>query len=681
MKMPQTLQASFPLFLALLFCASPPALIWAQSPATSPAPLPFNAEEALQQAKALWATQGDRDAAAAKFEHIIATLESPTEKRSDAQLQILCTSYNWLSVVDDRNPSRRNRVVKHLETILKHNPDFEVDKTITNARLQKQFEDLRSSKLVKVKFILDPEGGHLVVNDVAIKGQPIRHLSPGSKSIRYEKPGFESQEKIVELTLKESKQLEYQLVRKSSTITFQVTPPKAELFLDGKPVGQTTPHDENPERSAPFTLANLSPGKHLLGIKSACFQNKLFNLDPSFSEPFVDHLLEPIQLEPSQAFLTLDSPVKEGTLLINGENKGKLPVQELQICAGVQDIEIHYPLGAFHQRIDVSEGARVQIKAQPKARLRCVGIDSPEDFTGRKRFEEELAQLQKRLTHIIYLPPEPSPIDSQKETPKPKGGAELTLRFKRKSEHELEAVLSTLQNEEEATLIRILDEDPLKPLLERINTLPPTSVPSLDLQTVDLPGTAGAWVLQAGETATRAGLVIHQAITRVDGRVVANTADFQKALQNSQKPEVALHQGEKSLTLKKSFEPILIPKNAGWLSYPSVITELRLRLQGCSPDERGALLLNQAVALMNFERFDKAMECLREARISSPQGISQGTVDYLKGTCLLRLGSTYRSDAIQAFQSALSAKQATLWAPDGPLICILAQEALKEIKP
>ena len=67
--------------------------------------------------------------------------------------------------------------------------------------------------------------------------------------------------------------------------------------------------------------------------------------------------------------------------------------------------------------------------------------------------------------------------------------------------------------------------------------------------------------------------------------------------------------------------------------------------------------------------------------MTNKQGVCQGTVEYLKGLCLMRLGSNYRQEALAALQSALTFKEATLWGPDGPLISILAQEAVNEIKP
>jgi hypothetical protein len=75
------------------------------------------------------------------------------------------------------------------------------------------------------------------------------------------------------------------------------------------------------------------------------------------------------------------------------------------------------------------------------------------------------------------------------------------------------------------------------------------------------------------------------------------------------------------------------------------------------------------------------MEVLRDARLSTTQGVCQGTIDYYTGICLLRLGNVYLPEALQALNQALKYPQATLFGPDGPMVSILARQALEDLKP
>jgi hypothetical protein len=72
---------------------------------------------------------------------------------------------------------------------------------------------------------------------------------------------------------------------------------------------------------------------------------------------------------------------------------------------------------------------------------------------------------------------------------------------------------------------------------------------------------------------------------------------------------------------------------------------------------------------------------LRDARLSTTQGVSQGTLDYYTGICLLRLGNAYLPEAIQALKQALKYPQATLFGPEGPRVSILAKQTLDDLKP
>ena len=83
---------------------------------------------------------------------------------------------------------------------------------------------------------------------------------------------------------------------------------------------------------------------------------------------------------------------------------------------------------------------------------------------------------------------------------------------------------------------------------------------------------------------------------------------------------------------------------------------------------------------MHFRAFDRAIELLRDARLSTIAGVSQGTIDYHTGICFLRLGPAYQAEAAQAFRQALKYPQATLLGPDGPLVAPLARQALDDLK-
>ena len=653
-------------------------------------------KEVFQQAKALWATQGDRDGASAKLEQVTAALEPKGKALEGEWRQVLCEAYNWLAVLDDRTPARKARTSKDLEALIDLDPDFDLDRNITNARLQAVFEALRSAKLVRVKLVLEPEGGSLTV-DGHPRSATLKFLQPGSRRIAYVKPGFQSVEQQVELALKEPKTLEMKLTRISSTVALYTSPQGVEIFLDDKSLGTSAgiaPPEARPlaekaglrleELSSPFVVGELSEGKHILEFRAPCFRTRRIELDASFAAPFADHTLEAVKLEASRGLLSVDAPIP-GELFLSGKSLGPVPVTDLQVCSGSYDLQVRFPAGGFTQHIEVPEGKSITVNARPKVRMAFLGFEGGDDFAGRDRLLHHLEQFGQRLTTVAYLTPikDESPEAAMARL-KASGEVELTLLARPipgQPIHEVELAVSTLQGEASRSVVKPLEQDPLGALAMRLNQAPVLGEPWVGLDLLDLPGEEGPWVLRADPAATLAGAKASQIITQVNGKTVSNVSDFRKALAEATGERVTVTQGGAPIQLALGRQALEIPLDASNLCYPFVLADLRLRYPGAKGDEAGIIRLNQALALMHFRHYGRAMEMLRDARVMNTQGVSRGTLDFYAGVCLLRLGNVYVPEAIQAFNQALKYPQATLFGPAGPLLTPLARQALEDLKP
>lgn len=653
-------------------------------------------KETFQQAKILWGTQGDRDGATAKFEQVLGALEAKPQELSPEWIQMLSETYNWLAVLDSVNAARKTKVTKHLESLLELNPDFDMDRNITSAKLMATFEGLRAGKLAKVKLTLEPAGGQLLV-DGKPRSEHMKFLSPGSHRISYAKPGYQTSEQQLELVLKEAKSLELKLQRTSSTVILHTSPAGVEVLLDGKALGKTS-GQAGPEclplaekaglpieqLAAPFLISELGAGTHILELRAPCFKTRRIELDPSYATPFQDHTLEAYKLEPSRGTLTVQTTAPGGELLLNGLSHGPVPVKDLQVCSGAYDLQIRFPAGGFTQRLEIAEGKAVTVEARPKARMVFLGLEGSEAFAGRERLVRQLESFGERLKTLAYtaIPAGETPqaalarIKASKE-------AELTLLARPVPGapiHEVELVVATLQGEEERSVVKPLEQDPLDALAVRLNRLPPLWQPWAGLHLLELPGEVGPWVHAADDAALRAGVKPGRAITQVNGKPVPTLAAFRAALEAATGDRITISQGEAPLSLPLAPQALEIPLKAPNLCYPALLAELRLRQLGAKGDEAGLLSLNQALALMHFRRFDRAMEVLRDARVGLTRGVSQGTLDYYTGLCLLRLGHVYVPEAIQAFNQALKFPHATLFGPEGPLVAPLAKQALDDLK-
>ena len=654
-------------------------------------------KEVFQQAKGLWATQGDREAATARFEQVLAALGPRAATLDAAWTQVLCESYNWLAVLDDRSAQTKARAQERLQALIDLNPDFEVDRALTSQRLTTLFERLRGERYAPVRLAYAPADGTLAVDGRPGAALARRFLPFGTHKLVYSRPGYAPAEQILDLTASGgARSAEFKLTRVSSTVTIYVQPSGAEVLLDGRSLGRAggragaeaaplaTPLGLRPEDlSSAFVLGELAPGRHQLELRAPCHRAKVLEMEADLATPFADHILEPIRLEASKGTLSVSSAWPGGELFLSGQSQGSLPVAQLPVCSGTYDLLVRFPAGGFSQRITIAEGKALAVEARPKPRLAFLGLEGEVDFTGRARLLAQLEALGGRLHQLAYLPPRPG------ETPQE---ALARVRASREAElvllatpvqdrviHRVELLVATLEGEEERVVVKPLEEDPLGPLAARLDAMPPLHEPGLGLTLLDLPGEPGPWVLAASEAARKAGVQVGKPLLQLDGKPLPSVAALRQALKGAP-ASVALGQGGAPLTLPVVAEALEIPLGASSLCYPAVLAQLRLMAAAAKGDEAHLIRLNLGLGLMQVHRYDRAIEQLRDARLGTGPGVGQGTLDYHTGLCFLRLGSAYQTEAIQAFGQALKYPQATLLGPDGPPIAPLARQALEDLK-
>jgi hypothetical protein len=665
-----------------LFCVA----LWGQDAAL---------KDTFLQAKALWATQGDREGATTRFDTVVAALAPKGAGLEPEWVQVLCESYNWLAVLDDRSAQNKARAQVRLQALIDLNPDFDLDRALTSQRLAAVFDRMKGEKYALVKLSYAPEGGRLLVD--GRPGAPLsrKYLPFGTHKLAYARPGHTTAEISLDLGPRDVKSADFKLTRTASTITLYVQPSDVEVLLDGQSLGfaigkagsdaapLALPLGLRPEDlSAAFVIPELAPGKHRLELRAPCFRAKVLDLGENLATPAADHTLEPIRMAPSKGALSVSSVWPGGELFLSGQSRGPLPVVDLPVCSGSYDLLVRFPAGGFSQRVTVEDGKSVRLEARPKPRLAFLGLEGGE-FTGRARFLAQLESLGDRLQQLAFLPARPDEPPAEALTRlKTSREAELLLMARPvpdKVIHRVELVLATLDGEEEHLLVKPLEQDPLDSLAARLNAVPRFQQPGLGLSVLDVPGEPGPWVLAASESALKAGVLPGEPLLAVQGKPMPTAQGLRQVVETA-KETVSVSQGGATVALPVQMEALEVPLGSPALSYPAVLAHLRLRYAGAKGDDANLIKLNLALVLMQFRRYDKAIELLRDARLSTTRGVSQGTIDYHTGLCFLHLGTSYQSEAGQAFRQALKYPQSTLLGPDGPLVAPLARQALEDLK-
>ncbi len=319
--------------------------------------------EALATGKALWSQQGDREGAVARLEPVMNALEPKAQELSPEWLRMLCEAHAWMAILEDRVPARRPQAQKHLERLIELDPGFDLDRSVTNARLQTAFDTLRTTRLAKVTLTVAPEGGILEVDGKeAPTASGTRYLKPGSHTFVYRKPGHRPQGQPLELAPRDTKAVSLTLERVASTVTLAFSPAEVSIAVDGKAVGQSRLGKDTKataeklgvtldQVSEDFTVDGLGVGEHVLEISAPCHRTRRLRLPPDLATPFADHALEAVRLEKAEGRLHLNAQHEGGIAYLSGRAIGPLPVKDQVVCAGTYDLRVDFPAGAFTQRI------------------------------------------------------------------------------------------------------------------------------------------------------------------------------------------------------------------------------------------------------------------------------------------------------------------------------------------
>ncbi|HJW08845.1 MAG TPA: hypothetical protein VJ483_04375, partial [Holophagaceae bacterium] len=530
-------------------------------------------KDAFEAGKNLWASAGDRDGAIAKFEQVAAALQAKGKALAAPERQMLCQSYNWLAVLDDRAAATKPRVAQRFQALLDLNPDFDLDRDISSARLVGAYEAQRATRFGLVRVSLDPPDGVLLIDGLPAPPGNAHWMAQGAHRVAFSRPGHGAQEQGLDVGAKGGT-VAFKLQRISTVLKLHVAPAGAEVFLDGVSVGKAAgplaPEDRGiataaslaPEQiSAAFFVDGVKPGAHSLELRAPCFRSKTVAIPASLTEPLGDKELELLRLEPSQGTLSITSPV-EAELLLDGEPKGKAPVAGLSVCAGVHDLELRFPAGGFTRRVEIQEGKSLSVDARPRPRLAYLGLETGEDFSGRIRMGEVMQGFGPRLAQAAYLAPKAGePALSAMERLKAAKAAELFLSLKPVGDPaspQIEFTVSTAEGETERTLARPFEQDPLAALVAKLNAVPPSSEPGVGLTLVDVAGEPGPVLLSADADALKAGLQLHKPVTALGGKPVATVADARKALASAG-DRIAVSQGATSATLSVRPQPLELP--------------------------------------------------------------------------------------------------------------------------
>ncbi len=112
----------------------------------------------------------------------------------------------------------------------------------------------------------DPEGAAVILNDQKRGITPCRvsNLPPGVYELRVEKPGYDTEKKMLDIVSGTDEELNFQLLASTGGMELDIRPAGVTVMLDGKIIAKTEASAPDSATTKLIRLTGISPGTHKL---------------------------------------------------------------------------------------------------------------------------------------------------------------------------------------------------------------------------------------------------------------------------------------------------------------------------------------------------------------------------------------------------------------------------------
>jgi tetratricopeptide (TPR) repeat protein len=588
------------------------------------------------------------------------------------------------------------------------------------------FEDTRKSTLAVLDLAIAPndatislEGEKLPIppssTSPAVVNQGRQWLPAGHYRLTVRRPGYEGVSQDVELVPGRAQSVPINLRRTSAVLFIRTVPAGVHVLIDGAERGVTQADSAGSERSQMLAIEGLEPRSmpYRVRFEKTCYvpaaetftvlaldaPDRTTGSDPSTVG--ADRHYDGISLRRSFGTLDVAADQPDAVVFIDGESRGKAGQPITDVCSGEHAIDIRAATGRFFQRVQIEFEKTTTVKgtllptfalrylpaqdaqgADPKElarsidllrtkNLRFMTVDSPAAARGSTVSTEVLLTEANTLMQrfdtqgIAVLTRVPPAADGD--------DLELTLLARGSSRPDVLRWSARSQT----SVQRVID---------RLDLQIPVVRTSLGVDAVDVLRMDGAVVSAVDPTGPSNGLIAAgDVIVGVGTSSISTVQDLVTVLSTMADATATVRLRDKSspVTVPLARVPAVVNVRDD-LPFNVVATELRARLarqqmvRSVSPEDirPQGIRLNIGVALMALGNCELALQTFSEVKLENRRGVSRGTLDYLKGTCLKQSGQL--PEARAHFERASQEPDAVL-TEGGPTISHLALLELGQI--
>ncbi|TDI12904.1 MAG: PEGA domain-containing protein [Acidobacteria bacterium] len=611
-------------------------------------------------------------------------------------------------------------------------PAFEPDRERNSPKLIAIFDSVRDRSIGYMDINVRPFGARVEINGAFVGETPLLSVPwpSGTLEIVIEHPGRAASAHRVALEAGGRLTLDEQLATNARSVSFITAPTDVRIFVDGleRAVSQgpgshemAREHNINPTQLSGETLVeHLTPGVHTVRFQRDCFASQDLRIDVEL-DPDGKHMRVPLViLQRSTGTLEVASTPWGGRVRLDGKDQGETPLTLRDVCSGTHDLEVvGMPRGRWSARVDLRAGETKRVLAPLRPGLAFLGLASGPDVSAdmlqeartqvnnavarMNRYHRILPDLSEGLKMGRALLPGPDGrapqvrVETVRDVALPLN-ADLVLVGQVRVERLRPVVdlllYSTLHGSPDVVTIRLYETEAMERFVTSLSRRPRLEEPWFGLRAAGTRTSAHPVVVElyhAGP-AGDAGVRVGDALVALNGNTLNSFAEWRRALQklrSGDQPDkmpmtltVRRDGADEQIHMDVSWAPEVLGPGRPDVLYNQQLVDLEYEAGGHSNDySRGVVRLNQAMAFIHFGRYDLALQqSLAKARLPEGQGISRGTVEYLRGWCYEQLGPEYHPEAREAFAAAAAADGATLATHMGPQVAPLAEQHLESLR-
>jgi hypothetical protein len=703
------------LVTALVFAAP----LFAQAP---------SADAQLALAKSHFETL-NHEAAVAALDPLIASLE-PQAGKDPVATGLLATAYELRarSRFQLGNPDGAGA---DFRSLLKIAPGYALTGQVSQ-RVARLFEETRKASVGKMILNLTP-----VDAELDLDGLPFTPaageipMAVGTHTLSGRRTGCRSAAQTFSVVAGQTTEVVLTLERVSASLAIVTSPVGVDVIVDGvsrgrSEAGPLTPQWADPVAklglpaaavSKPFLIDDLATGTHTIELVRDCHvkvEKRLVIDKPA------DFVIDPVKLDKAVGSISVDSLSAGAVVLLNGDARGPAPLQLDDVCEGAHVVELRSPWGRYVERLTIRPGDRLTVRGTVRPAVALLSVTGlPEGYRGtdlRLAVERGFApsktmtvfgpateKVQQALKGETLSPGwlafdrwrRPIGAAASAITPPARleiagrlakaldvqGLAELTARPGGDRTQFLLSVLAAESAEPDVLEVTLDSPGALGSVIARLDQVPAMYRPSVGVAVADVLDVAGAVVISVDGAAAKTGIAPGDVITKVDNQPVSDGSAFSaRVAQRQANDKLTLEVKDKAgaakpAALTVTMAPRLVAMNDQSLLFNNLALTLRARLAPAASGQAAdpVVRLNLAVALMRLGNWAGAQTELSKIQLAAGPGVSNGTVQYLRGLCHEALGQA--SEAEAAWRAAATDVDSLL-TEDGPAVKELAERKL-----